>query len=207
MNTNFFKTRKLFLKLALLLSFSLSVTNCSKDNPAPLPVAPVLATIQDPLPGYLTISGFGEKVTNVIDESVNGERGFSFIPLTNGKITAIVAKMPSVNANTGMRVTIWDKTANAVLRTEIIDITTANTEVTKTITALALIKDKEYFFTFNNNDRYRREKTNGSDASYPITVGDIAITGFSFINGSSQTMPTNSISNYMSGDCSFKFQK
>ena len=114
--------------------------------------------------------------------------------------------MPSVN-NTGMRVTIWDKIVNAVLRTETINITTANTVTTKTITALDLLKNKEYFITFNSNDRYKREKTNGSNATYPIAVGDILITGFSYQNGLSQSMPIYSVSNYMSGDCSFKFQK
>lgn len=60
--------------------------------------------------------------------------------------------MHSINANTGMRVTVWDKAGNGILRTEIIDITTSNTEVIKTITTLNLVKTKNTLFTFNNND-------------------------------------------------------
>ena len=207
MNTNFLKTGRFFLKSALLLSLSLSVTNCSKDDaPAPAPPA-VLAPLQDPLPGYLAASGFNQKVTNFIDEGSYGERGFSFIPTVNGKMTAIVAKMPSINTNPNIRVTIWDKVAGTVLRTEMVTITAANIEIVKTITTLDLVKDKEYFLTFNNNDRYRHDRTDGSATTYPITVGDIKITGFSWLNTTEQLMPTNSVTNYISGDCSFKFQK
>ena len=207
MKINFLKTGRFLLKSALLLSLSLSVINCSKDDdPAPTPPA-VLALLQDPFPGYLTTSGFNQKVTNLIDESSYGERGFSFIPTANGKMTAIVAKMPSVNTDPNIRVTIWDKTAGTVLRTELVNITSANIEITKAIPALDLVKDKEYFFTFNNNDRYKHERTDGSSTTYPMTVGDIKITGFAWISTTEQVMPTNSILNYMSGDCSFKFQK
>ena len=197
------KTIQTTITILAIIIFTFS---CSKDD-APAPIRPVvLAPLQDPLPEYLAVTGFDQKVTEIIDEPSNAERGFSFIPLINGKITAIVVKMPSVN-NTGMRVTIWDKIANVVLRTETINITTANTVTTKTITALDLLKNKEYFITFNSNNRYKREKTNGSNATYPIAVGDILITGFSYQNGLSQSMPIYSVSNYMSGDCSFKFQK
>ena len=196
---------KYLTKSIVFLTLLIFTFSCSKDD-APAPETPaVLAPLQDPLPEYLAVTGFDQKVTEIIDEPSYAERGFSFIPLINGKITAIVVKMPSVN-NTGMRVTIWDKIANAVLRTETINITTANTVTTKTITALDLLKNKEYFITFNSNDRYKREKTNGSNATYPIAVGDILITGFSYQNGLSQSMPIYSVSNYMSGDCSFKFQ-
>ena len=197
------KTIQTTITILAIIIFTFS---CSKDD-APAPIQPVvLAPLQDPLPEYLAVTGFDQKVTEIIDEPSNAERGFSFIPLINGKMTAIVVKMPSVN-NTGMRVTIWDKIVNAVLRTETINITTANTVTTKTITALDLLKNKEYFITFNSNDRYKREKTNGSNATYPIAVGDILITGFSYQNGSSQSMPMTPASNYLSGDCSFKFQK
>ena len=197
------KTIQTTITILAIIIFTFS---CSKDD-APAPIQPVvLAPLQDPLPEYLAVTGFDQKVTEIIDEPSNAERGFSFIPLINGKITAIVVKMPSVN-NTGMRVTIWDKIANVVLRTETINITTPSTVTTKTITALDLLKNKEYFITFNSNDRYKREKTNGSNATYPFAVGDILITGFSYQNGSSQSMPMVPASNYLSGDCSFKFQK
>jgi hypothetical protein len=199
MKTSLFTARTSILKVALILLLALSLTNCSKDDD------PAAIEEQNPFTGYLTATGFNEKTTELIDEPAFGERGFSFIPLATGKITAIVVKMPT--AHPEMRVTIWDKAAGTVIRSEIINITTAKTEITKVIAPLDLIKDKEYFFTFNNNDRYRRERTDGSSTTYPITVGDIKITGFSWINGTEQVMPGNSVLNYISGDCSFKFQK
>ena len=204
MKTNFIKTRSFLLKLALLLSLSLSVINCSKDD-APTPTPPaVLAPLQDPLAGYLIASGFDQKINNVINNS-NYELGYSFIPLVNGKMTAIVVKIP--DARLGMRVTIWDKVAGIVIKSETIDVATAGVEVTKQITALDLVKDKEYFITMNTNDWYEYQKTNLGSVTYPFTVGDIKITSYSYINGTAQAIPNASTSSFYSGNCSFKFQK
>ena len=43
-----------------------------------------------------------------------------------------------------MRVTIWDYDTKTVLRTEIVNVSAANTLVTKAITELALVKNKKY---------------------------------------------------------------
>ena len=204
MKINFLKTGRFLLKSALLLSLSLSVTNCSKDD-APASTPPVvIAPLQDPLPGFLIASGFNQKTSNFIN-SVDYEFGYSFIPLVNGKMTAIVVKIP--DASLGMRVTVWDKLAGTAIRTETFDVTTANVEVTKQITALDLVKDKEYLITMNTNDWYRRSKTNDAAVTYPFTVGDIKITAYSFKDGTAQAMPVTSISSNYAGDCSFKFQK
>ena len=204
MKTNLLKTGRFLLKLALLLSLSLSVTNCSKDDdPAPTPPV-VVAPLQDPLAGYLTASGFDQKTTNFINGS-NYELGYSFIPLVNGKMTAIVVKIP--DARLGMRVTVWDKVLGTVIRAEIIDVVTANVGATKPITALDLVKDKEYFITFNSNDWYKRSKTNDAAVTYPFTVGDIKITSYRNKIGTAQAMPVNQAFTFYSGVCSFKFQK
>ena len=204
MKTNFLKTGRFLLKSALLLSLSLSVINCSKDDaPAPTPTA-VLAPLQDPLPGYLAASGFNEKIT----PSINGtdyEDGYSFIPLVNGKMTAIVVKIP--DARLGLRVTVWDKVAGTVIRTEAIDVATAGVEVTKQITALDLVKDKEYFITMNTNDYYEYSKTDNTAVTYPFIVGDIKITSYGNKYGTAQVMPLNQELRFYAGVCSFKFQK
>ena len=206
MNTNFFKTRKLFLKLALLLSFSLSVTNCSKDSDLVTKPSAVLAPLQDPLPGYLAASGFNQKTANIDGNFFYSEVGFSFIPLLNGKMTAIVVKIPY--ARLGIRVTVWDKVAGTIIRTETIDLETAGVEVTKQITTLDLVKDKEYFITMLSNCSYFRSKTNNTTVTYPFTVGDFKITTCSYRDGTAQTMmPNTPVFNGYSGDCSFKFQK
>ncbi|MEO7991994.1 MAG: hypothetical protein ABI663_20755 [Chryseolinea sp.] len=70
-----------------------------------------------------------------------------------------------------------------------------------------LIKNKEYFITMNSNDYYYYTKTDGSDVSYPFTVGDIKITSYSYRNGADQVMPDTPETDYYAGDVSFKFQK
>jgi hypothetical protein len=186
-----------------ILFLSIFATSCSKDDDdavAPTPLAPE----QNPLAGYLAASGFDQKLTNQVNLG-DYEFGYSFIPLVNGKMTAIVAKIPDVH--NGMRVTVWDKAAGTVLRTETIDIATANVEVTKVITALDLVKDKEYFLTFNSNDWYDHRRTDSANVTYPFTVGDIKITSYSFTSGSAQLMPSSPQLSYYAGDCTFKFQK
>ncbi len=176
----------------------LNITACKKDKKVDQ------APEQNPLAGYLTATGFDQKTTNQVNAG-DYEFGYSFIPLVNGKITAIVAKIPDVRP--GMRVTIWDKVAGTVLRTETIDITSSGVEVTKPIAALDLVSGKEYFITFNSNDWYDRRKTDGSNVTYPFTVGDIKITSYSFKSGTTQSIPNSPQLNYYAGDCTFKFQK
>lgn len=187
----------------LLLSMSLLITNCSKDDTPPnIPV--VAAPLQDPLPGFLVATGFNQ----ITDPNVNNgdyELGFSFIPLVNGKITAIVVKIPDVRAD--LRVTIWDKVAGTILKTEIINIATANVEVLKQITPLDLVKDKEYFITYNSNDWYDRYRTNNASVSYPFIIEDIKITSFAYTIGTAQVIPSSIRNDFYAGDCSFKFQK
>ena len=194
---------KYLTKLIAILALSIFTFSCSKDD-APEPTK-VLAPLQDPLPGYLAATGFNEKSSIEID-SWDNEHGFSFIPLVNGKITAIVIKNPAVQS--GIRVTVWDKLNGTVLRTEYIDLPTAGVEIVKQITALELVKDKEYFLTLNTNDRYYRRRNDGVAVTYPFTVGDIKITSYATKNGAvAQVIPTTLMTNGCFGDCSFKFQK
>jgi hypothetical protein len=184
--------------LLLMLTFA-----CSKsDNATPSPVIQIQE--QNPLAAYLIATGFNEKTTNRINGG-DYEFGLSFKPLVNGKITAFVVKIPDVNA--ALRMTIWNKTATTVLKSETINYATAGVEVTKEITPLDVVAGTEYFVTFNSNDWYDRRRTNGSNATYPITVGDISITGYSFASGLAQTLPNAPQLSYYAGDISFKFQK
>jgi hypothetical protein len=202
MKTNLLSVAKNFFKIALLVCATSVFTYCSKSDDPVVIVPPIQE--QNPLEGYMTASGFSQKTTNVLD-SGDYEFGYSFIPLVNGKMTAIVAKIPDVHA--AMRITIWDKVAGTVLRTETLDITSSGVEVTKVISAIDLVKDKEYFITFNSNDWYDHRKTDSANVTYPFTVGDIKVTGYSYIDGTTQAMPNSPQLSYYAGDVSFKFQK
>lgn len=198
MKTN--PTTKL-LKTALVLAMAFSLTNCSKDDDTPAPVANPEV---NPLSAYLIATGFSETTTNFLD-SGDYEFGLSFIPVVNGRITALVVKIPNVNPT--LRMTIWNKTTATVLKTETINYPTAHVEVTKIIDALNVTAGTEYMVTFNSNDWYERKRNAGTNATYPISLGDISITGYSYKGGATQTIPNISPSNYYAGDISFKFQK
>lgn len=195
------KTRNLkSLVLVLLVTLSLS---CSKDDDTttnPIPEIPE----KNPLAGYLESSGFNQMLTNQLDAG-DYEFGISFIPLVNGKMTAIVCKIPDTHP--AMRVTIWDKVTGDVLRTEYVDMTAAGLEVTKIIEPLTLVKDKEYFLTFNSNDWYDHRRTDNANVTYPFTVEDIKITSYAYKSGASQSIPNSPQLGYYAGDCSFKFKK
>ena len=197
-------------KLALLaITFFTIATNisCSKnDDPIVTPLPVVLAPLQDPLQGYLNASGFNQ-VTTLITNIVDGEFGYTFIPLVSGKITAVAVKIPDTNS--ALRVTIWDKGTGNVLRTETLNIAAANVETIKAIQPLDLVKDKTYLISMNTNDVVSHRKTDLSATVYPFVVGDIKITNFygPATSGTQQIMPSSFISNAYYGDCSFKLQK
>lgn len=193
------KTLKKLLCVALL---SGAIFSCSKDddNSSSTPAV----TEQNPLPGFLTTTGFNQKTTNYVN-SGDYEFGITFVPLANGKMTALMTKIPDVH--TSMRVTIWDKTTATVLRTELIDVTSSGVEITKNITPLDLVKDKEYVLTYNSNDWYDRRKTDGSVVAYPVTVGDIKVLSYGYKSGTAQVLPDVFPLNYYAGDLTFKFVK
>lgn len=194
---------KLLQTTFAILTLSLFAISCNKDEDTPTPEV-VVAAPQNPLANFLATAGFDQRTLIYINDG-DYEFGYSFIPQVNGKITAVVAKIPDVHL--AMRVTIWDKATQNVLRTETIDITTANTETTKDIVPIDLTKDKEYFISFNSNDYYRHSRTDGKNTTYPITVGDLKITSYAWFSGATQIFPTANDASYYAGDLSFKFQK
>jgi hypothetical protein len=175
-------------------------TSCKKDKAADVPVY----SEENFTDGYLATSGFGQKVTNQVNAG-SYEFGNEFIPMVKGKITSLKVKLP--DANTALRVTIWDKATSTPIRTETVNVTTANTLYTIDIADLDLAKDKEYTITMNSNDWYDRRKTDGSNTTYPIVVGNIKITSYKYATGATQTYPNSNQLAYYAGDLSFNFQR
>ena len=195
---------KISLLVITLFASAILFTSCSKDNDQPISV-PIPIQEQNPLPGYLAASGF-DQTTIVTTNVLNFEIGFSFMPLVNGKITAIVLKIPEGQTN-AIRVTIWDKAQQSIVRTENIVYTTADVEVIKTITPIDLVSGREYVISMNSNDYYIRKRTNGANVTYPFTTGDFKITSYNESGSSTQTFPPPNVNFAYVGDCSFKFQK
>lgn len=189
--------------LFTILSVALLTISCSSDDDKE---EAVKYNEENPLDAYMAGSGFSQKAVDVKNSGIY-EYGFSFKPTVTGKINALVVKIPDVNA--ALRITLWDAATKTVIKSEMINVPTANVTVEKAITPIALTKDKEYFFTVNSDDWINRTKTDGSAATYPITAGNIVITGYAYISSTaSETIfPTNARNTYYAGDMTFKFQQ
>ncbi|WP_289664498.1 hypothetical protein [Flavobacterium panacagri] len=187
---------KTIFTIILTAALAISCSSDDKDN------SPKFET-ENPLAAYYTATGFST-VSNFIN-SGDYEFGLAFTPTVKGKIKAITLKLPATNSS--VRVTIWDYTAKTVLRSETLNVATADVEVKKEISELALDKDKKYMITMNSNDWYKKNKADLSNTTYPVTAGKIRIEEYRWISGTAQIFPTNVSANYNAGDLSFDFQQ
>lgn len=185
------------LQTLMLLFVLITISACSSDDDS----GPNYNE-ENFLSGYLEASGFDEVSINYINTGMY-EFGLDFTPLVEGKITALKVKLP--DANPDLRVTIWNKETNTIYRTEIVNVATADTEYTFDISDLNLVKDNPYAITINTDDWYRRSKLDGSNVTYPITVGNIQINAYKWLPDTTQTYPTILSADYFAGDISFDF--
>ena len=188
-----------FKSMIALLIIALSAACSSDDDKDNTPKF----NTENPLAAYYTATGF-TTVSNFVN-SGDYEFGLVFTPTVKGKIKAITLKLPATNPT--VRVTIWDYTAKTVLRSETLNVATADVEVKKEISELALDKDKKYMITMNSNDWYKKNKADNSNVVYPITAGNITINEYRWLSGTAQTFPTTVSSSYNAGDLSFDFQQ
>ncbi|RZJ54812.1 MAG: DUF4082 domain-containing protein [Flavobacterium sp.] len=193
------KTLKTIFTIMLLTIFTAS---CSSDNDNDSDNTPKFET-ENPLAAYYTQAGF-TTVSNFVN-SGDYEFGLAFTPTVKGKIKAITLKLPA--AVPAVRVTIWDYASKAVLRSETLNVATADVQVSKEISELALDKDKKYMITMNAKNWYKKSKADNSNAVYPIVVKNITINEYRWLSGTAQTFPTNVSSSYNAGDLSFDFQQ
>ncbi|MCR4031856.1 MULTISPECIES: DUF4082 domain-containing protein [Flavobacterium] len=187
---------KTIFTILLTAALAISCSSDDKDN------TPKFET-ENPLAAYYTKTGF-TTVTNFIN-SGDYEFGLVFTPTVKGKMKAITLKLPATNPS--VRVTIWDFATKAVLRSETLNIATADVEVKKEISELALEKDKKYLISMNSNDWYKKSKADNSNAVYPIVAGNITFSEYRWLSGTAQTFPTTVANSYNAGDLSFDFQQ
>ncbi|RXR20387.1 DUF4082 domain-containing protein [Flavobacterium amnicola] len=194
--------KKLILNAILLATIFAGNISCSNDDDASSTPTPIVFPEENPLKTYITKTEFST-TTNYVN-SGNYEFGMRFKPTVNGTINKLFVKIP--DAQTNVRITIWDVSEGIIYRTEKIASVTADVMASKSISPLALKKGKEYMITYNSNDWYNRKKADSSPATYPITAGNISITGYGWVSGTAQTYPTNFETTYYAGDLSFAFQ-
>lgn len=192
------KTLKTMFALLLAAFFS---TSCSSDNDNE--VVASTFNVENPLATYYSKTGFTTSVNFI--NSGNYEFGLVFTPTVKGNIKAITLQLP--DANPVVRVTIWDFVSKAVLRSETVNVATANVAVVKAISELALEKDKKYMITMNSNDWYEKAKEDKTNATYPVIAGNIKFEEYRWGSGTTQTFPANISLDYNGGDLSFDFQQ
>lgn len=184
------------LKVYVLILTAVLVTSCSDDDSG------ANFTEENFLEDYLDQSGFVQKEVVFIN-SGDYEFGLDFTPKVKGKITALKVMLPA--ANPSLRITVWNKAAGTIYRTETVNVANADTAFVFDISDLELIKDNEYTITMNSNDWYDRRRTDSGAATYPFVIGNIQINRYRWAGGSAQTYPANVSSNYYAGDLSFTF--
>lgn len=190
------KTLKTLFTLLSIAFFAVSCSSNDDDN------TPKFKT-ENPLAEFYTQTGFTAS-TNFIDAG-DYEFGLVFTPAVKGKIKAITLKLPA--ANPSVRVTIWDYTTKSVLRSETVNVATADVQVSKEISELLLDKDKKYMITMNSNDWYKKNKADNSSVTYPFTAGNIRYEEYRWGFGVEQTFPQYISATYNAGDLSFEFQQ
>lgn len=186
-----------FTKTILAVVITITLSSCSKDDGPSYSEENFMA-------GFLTNSGFSD----ITDATINGgsyEFGTEFTPLVKGKITSLKVKLPATN--NALRITIWDKSTPTatVIRSETVNITAADTEQGFDIADLELTANHQYAITMNADDWYNHRRTGNTNATYPITSGNIRIDSYKWIGGTTQTYPTNIALSYYAGDVSFNF--
>ena len=198
------KTLKATIIVLVLTIFTVS---CSKDDAAPTPVTPPV-TINPVIygeenPHFAFISRM-PNITPFIN-AIGGpsQTGYIFKCTEKGKINAFVVKIPATNS--ALKVFLWDKVTLALIKSELINVTSANVDITKDITPILLEKNKEYLVTISTDDYFYHETSSGA-VPYPIIAGNIQILGTR--SGSGELCPqSGGSSNGYSGDISFKFQR
>lgn len=201
MKTIFLKFSKNSLKTLVLLGLVLTLVNCSNDDET-TPVASIVYGEENPLFAFL--SRMPNTDTFVNDIGGIAQTGYIFKPTVKGKINSLIVKIPSTNS--ALKVFLWDKVTLALVRSEIINVTTANTNTTKNITPIELEKNKEYIITIYTDDYYFHSTNNFSALPYPIIAANIQILQTRSVNGELCPQAGGSSNGY-SGDVSFNFQR
>lgn len=194
--------KKIAFSLSLFCAAILAVS-CSEDKADYLLVTPAE---ENPFPDYLAHYGFDQHQYSYIDDNNSYEMGFSFEPLVDGEITALVIKLPAVHAS--LRVTIWDKQTALPIRTEFVNFDTVGIETEFAIDPLTLETSKEYLITMNSDDYYLYVLSEEPEPiTYPFVTGNIRVTGSRIeMSNSGQIMPPADSVNATAGTCSFKFK-
>lgn len=189
--------------ILLIFTFGSILISCNKEDAATTAI-PTVYQEENFLDGYLAISQFNQMNTPNVG-SVIFEAGLEFSPLVKGKIKSLVVKLPEINNS--LKITLWDKYTETVIKTETVNVEVANKVFVFDINDIELTKNKSYLISFTTSSYFFRRKTDSSNANYPIISGNIRVDGFkSSLSLSIFPSSLNTFNEY-AGDLSFNFQQ
>ena len=182
------------IKAILLVILTGMATSCSKDNDD----KPVTENT------YQLLIDKADFDTREIKNNPNElELGYEFRPLTSGKITALVAKLPV--AKSGLVVNIWDRSNYTIVRTETFDVLDTDIETVFNIPAFPVQKNHVYAIAMQAKDYYINKYVTNTPRTFPYNCGNIEILGFG-AHAPGIYPDVNGI-NIFFGDIGFKFIK
>lgn len=190
-------------KVVFVFVIMLTLAACRKDDD-PEPEPPVVYPVENPMAAYMaSLSDTSPTTVN----AASYEIGLVFTPKVKGNLNAIQVKLPTVNS--ALRVTLWDTATKAIISTEIMNVTAANTVITKNIAPLALVKDKQYTITMSTVSYYYFGSAGGPAlTTYPLTIGNIIFNNFIYTPGTTPaTYPTTINPGEYAGELNIVFQQ
>jgi hypothetical protein len=161
---------------------------------------------------FLKQTGFDATVDNYSEAPETSERGTIFEPQVDGNITAFVVNLPA--AVTNLKITLWNATTKVPLRSINGIYTALGQNSTYTISAVPVQKNEKYCVSFTTQPTfsyYKRKRTNGAAATYPVNFSNIKIRShneYSYPTGTSNILhfPDNATVVSYFGDVHFVFQ-
>ncbi len=193
-------------RVILLLSLiSVGFCQCKKKTAA---TETKTYTEESPLRGFLQQSGGDQYIsTSIYPSGTYYANGFAFKILQKGILKAFKVKLPASDPN--LIITLWDVSTADAVKSEVMNISNANTEITKSITPIQLSVGKEYIISMKAKSEFSYRRSDTKDLVYPQKVGNISVLR-SFSDYKNDYMP-DSISgpatNYFYGDIDFVFQQ
>jgi len=106
------------------------------------------------------------------------EYGFEFNPIVSGKITKLGVKLPTTGTFIVRLWRLYGNGAPTVINERVITVGTAHQPVFEEINPVYFDANAPLAITVLANSFYRVSKQNASDFTFPLEVGNIAITAF-----------------------------
>ncbi len=200
MCNKFYVMNKIFF--VSIIFTALFAVSCKKNKTPDAVVFPE----ENPFYSFVSIGKYNEII--IANNTTNNvETGYGFKPLVNGKINAIVVNIPIVTPI--CKYTIWKRALTPViLKTGLLNVTTALSEKAFAIEPVLLTKNETYFIAINSPKYFQRFIPSGiPKPMFPLTIGNIQITHIAFVTIAGAYPSSFGSGFILDGDISFNFQQ